>query len=380
LTLSNGKIVPANLAYYKTQVEFYDQRQLAMKILLNALYGAIGNAGSRFSDQRIAQSITLVGRQIARHMAALANQLFTGKYEHTGGVVQYGDTDSGYFTLENLNKLPGYEGIQLDKDNLVQIADMVAAKINESFGDFMLNQFNVPAECMKHDELGQVIKVARETCALAGIFTRKKRYGLLVFDKEGKRQDKDGKPGTLKITGMETQRSDTPKFIQKFLEECLMMALAGKSEIDLAQYVGGFRGQMREKSPWMLGTPKRVNKLSYYEDLINKNKPGTVPGHARAAVNWNTLRDINGDRHSTRLSDGHKVVVCKLKKNAMGLVSIAYPADETNLPDWFKKLPFDCVEMEASLIDQKLNNILGILNWDLAERTSLMDDDELFGE
>jgi DNA polymerase elongation subunit (family B) len=76
------------------QHAFWDKRQLVKKINLNSLYGAILNAGSRFNDPRIGQSTTLTGRGIARHMAAQVNEVFTGKYDHIGETIIYGDTDS----------------------------------------------------------------------------------------------------------------------------------------------------------------------------------------------------------------------------------------------------------------------------------------------
>jgi hypothetical protein len=36
-----------------------------------------------------------------------------------------------------------------------------------------------------------------------------------------------------------------------------------------------------------------------------------------------------------------------------------------NLPDWFKQLPFDHVAMEETIIDSKIDNLLGVLKWDL---------------
>ena len=52
--------------------------------------------------------------------------------------------------------------------------------------------------------------------------------------------------------------------------------------------------------------------------------------------------------------DGQKCIVCKLKDNPMGYTSIAYPTDELRIPDWFKELPFADDEMEAKLINKKL--------------------------
>ena len=90
---------------------FWDKRQLVKKINLNSLYGAILNPGCRFFDKRIGQSTTLTGRVIARHMDAHVNECITGKYDHVGDAIIYGDsvtgdtqikTDSGEITIADL--------------------------------------------------------------------------------------------------------------------------------------------------------------------------------------------------------------------------------------------------------------------------------------
>jgi hypothetical protein len=68
--------------------------------------------------------------------------------------------------------------------------------------------------------------------------------------------------------------------------------------------------------------------------------------------------------------DGMKVIVCKLKSNPLGWSSIGYPTDEMHLPQWFKELPFDDLAMEATVVDQKVDNLLGVLDWDLASSTN----------
>jgi hypothetical protein len=88
-------------------------------------------------------------------------------------------------------------------------------------------------------------------------------------------------------------------------------------------------------------------------------------GHARAAINWNYLRRMNGDNYSQQIVDGMKIIVCKLKPNPLGFNSIAYPVDELRLPTWFKELPFDDDAMESTLVDEKIDNLLGVLNWDI---------------
>lgn len=80
---------------YKKLAEFYDRRQLIKKILLNSLYGAIGNEFSVWFDSRIAQSTTLTGRCIVRHMGAKINEVIAGEYNHKGQSVIYGDSVTG---------------------------------------------------------------------------------------------------------------------------------------------------------------------------------------------------------------------------------------------------------------------------------------------
>ena len=83
-----------------------------------------------------------------------------------------------------------------------------------------------------------------------------------------------------------------------------------------------------------------------------------------------------------KMIDGMKVVVCKLKNNSLGFTSVAYPVDQLRLPKWFTELPFDDNAMEATLVDKKIENLLGVLNWDLKANTdtnSTFDDLFTFG-
>jgi hypothetical protein len=92
-----------------------------------------------------------------------------------------------------------------------------------------------------------------------------------------------------------------------------------------------------------------------------------MPGHVRAAINYNRMRRLNNDMFSMEIIDGMKTIVCKLKPNPMGFTSIGYPTDEGRLPDWFKELPFDTDEMEEGIITKKIENLLGVLDIDLTK-------------
>jgi DNA polymerase elongation subunit (family B) len=380
--LADDESDPDKKKELKKQADFYDQRQLIKKILLNSLYGAIGNPGSRWYDPRVAQSVTLSGRCIVKHMQSKINEIITGDYNHIGIACIYGDTDSGYFSAYPVMKdLPEFKDFEWTKENVSKLYDDIGDMTNESFPAFMKQAFNCP------EENGSIIKAARELCASKGLFITKKRYAVLVYDKEGKRKDTNGKPGEIKAMGLDLKRSDTPKIVQDFLSDILTAVLTGSTEGDIQQKVLDFRKEFRSWPGWSKGSPKRANKITHYENLMNSrekvdwkgtetNKKSMVPGHVLASINWNRLKRIHGDHYSMPIQDGFKVIVCKLRPNPSGLTSVAYPVDELNLPDWFKQLPFDDEAMEAALIDKKVKNLLGVLKWErLLEKNDRSFDD-----
>ena len=338
---------------------YWDKRQLVKKINLNSLYGALLNPGSRFFDARLGQSTTLTGRQIAKHMAAELNKIIAGEYNHTGKAIVYGDTDSAYFSAYPvLRKQIDSGEMDWTRENIVAYYDAVCEEVNKSFPAFMNRAFHTTLE------LGQIIAAGREVVASAGLFITKKRYALLVYDNEGKREDVDGKPGKIKAMGLDLKRSDTPAFMQDFLKEVLTEVLTGTSEADIMDKIVQFRKDFRSKPSWEKGTPKRVNNLTNHTSVYERTGRCGV-GHAMAAINWNRLKKMYGDQYSIDITDGMKTIVCKLRNNPMGITSIGIPTDEKRIPDWFKELPFDDDAMEDAIIGKKLDNLLGELGWDL---------------
>jgi len=359
-----AKLRDAIKAENKIEEEYWDKRQLVKKINLNSLYGAILNAGCRFFDNRIGQSTTLTGRAIARHMAGKINEVVTGDYNHVGKAIIYGDTDSAYFTAYTALKNEIAKGeVPWDKDTVVKLYDTVAEEVNSTFSEFMLDAFHCPKS------RGEVIKAGREIVAIKGLFITKKRYAVLNYDKEGKRLDVDGRPGKIKAMGLDLKRSDTPEFMQKFLEEVLTRVLNGAEESEILEMITDFRTDFKTRPGWEKGSPKRANNITEYQAKEAKQGKANMPGHVRASINWNTLKRMNNDKYSMNIVDGMKVIVCKLKDNPLKYTSVAYPVDELRLPKWFQELPFDHGEMEATIINNKLDNLIGVLEWDLDSTT-----------
>ena len=352
------------------EIAFWDKRQLVKKINLNSLYGAILNPGCRFFDKRIGQSTTLTGRAITKHMGAETNRLFTGSYDHTGDTIIYGDTDSVYFSA--VPALP--EGTELDLDSAVNLYDHISDQVSDTFPQFLKETFNVPLEA------GQVMKAGREVVGRAGLFITKKRYAINVLDLEGWQPE----GGKLKVMGLDIKRSDTPEFVQDFLSEILLDCLNKDTEDEVINKIKEFKADFRAMEPWSKGMPKRVNNLTLYEEKMLKQAKvpenyrlhklnaikeektnNMIPGHVRASINYNNLLKANSDNYSMKITDGAKVIVCRMKSNPMGYTSVAYPVDELNLPQWFKDLPFDEEAMEEAVLDRKIENVIGQMGFDL---------------
>ena len=356
-------------------VAFWDKRQLVKKINLNSLYGAILNPHCRFFDKRIGQSTTLTGRAITKHMGAETNRLLTGTYDHTGDTIIYGDTDSVYFSA--VPALP--EDTELDMESAIALYDQISEQVSSTFPLMLKDQFNVSLSA------GKVMQAGREVVGRSGLFITKKRYAIKVLDLEGWQPP----GGKLKIMGMDIKRSDTPEFIQDFLEEILDNALEGVPEQDVIAKIKDFKQYFQSLDPWEKGMPKRVNNLTPYtikyeklkglrgNDPFNKKKSlidekpvnNMIPGHVQGSIHWNILKKMHSDQYSMQVTDGMKVIVCRLKSNPMGYNAVAYPTDEMHLPKWFKELPFDDDVMEQSVLIKKIDNVLGAMNWDLSRIT-----------
>ena len=142
---------------------------------------------------------------------------------------------------------------------------------------------------------GEVIKAGREIVGSKALFITKKRYAVLVYDKEGKRKDTDGKTGQIKAMGLDLKRSDTPKIIQDFLWTLLERVLAGAQTEEIVERIKEFKYEFKERPGWEKGSPKRVNNLTQYAKKEEREGRANMPGHVRAALNWNTLRRMNSD-------------------------------------------------------------------------------------
>ena len=178
-------------------------QQMALKILLNSLYGAMGNKWFRYFDMRIAEGITLTGQATIRWAENNLNDYLNKALANKKDYVVAIDTDSVYVTLNEFVE-------RLGPNNPIDFLDKMCSGALEG----------ALTKC--YDELYTTLGgienkmvMGREVIADRGIWTAKKRYILNVHDNEGVRYAKP----KLKIMGIEAIKSSTPAICRQALKD-----------------------------------------------------------------------------------------------------------------------------------------------------------------
>ena len=186
----------------------------------------------------------------------------------------------------------------------------------------------------------------------------------------------------MKTQGSEIKKADTPKIIQTFLKETVDMILDGVEYEQVATYVNEQRKHILKKKEnvFLLGVAKQVNNLDKYAAeyanpgtiLTESGSKLTIPGHARAACNYNRLLDIF-DKGAKTIRSGDKVLVFYVKPNQFKFDAVAFPAEFTRFPKWFEEnFSVDAKKTEAKMFDNKLKGIFSALGKDIPSPQSVL--------
>ena len=363
-------MLEAQSMYEKSHDEKYlgviaslNSKQMAAKILMNSLYGAMGNIFFRYYDIRVAEGITMTGQLIIRSVAKHLNE-FVNKETGSEGVDYsfYSDTDSTYITLDGLVKknLKGRS-----KQDIVNVLDKYCATQIEP-------TINTACDALAEylNTYQRKIKFKREVIADRGIWIAKKRYALNVYNSEGVAYD----PPKLKVLGMEIVRSSTPAPVRKALKEAVEITLT-KDELTLRQFVSELETRWHDLDPEDIAFPRGINGLKEYSDPNSIFRKGT-PIHVRGALIYNHLIRSKGlDKQYQYINEGDKIKFVYLREpNPLGTHVITFAGE---IPPEFKLkeyIDYDTM-FEKSFIDP-LTSLLSCIGWQVREQASL---EGLFG-
>jgi DNA polymerase elongation subunit (family B) len=352
-SLQELKLRKAELEKEVVQLE---NQQMAIKILLNSLYGACGNQYFRYFSMPMAEGITASGRMAIQWAERAANE-YLNKILSTDSVdyVVAIDTDSLYVNMGDLVD-------QFDPANPVDFLNTVCGeKIEPIIADAYAEMFE------RFGGYENRMEMSREVIADRGIWTAKKRYILNVHDNEGVRYN-DPK---LKIMGIEAIKSSTPSACREGLKEIFKVIISG-SEEKSQEAIQMFKAHFRTLPPENVSFPRGVSDVDKWADHDNVYLKGT-PIHVRGALLYNNWIDQsgNGSRYG-KVSNGDKVKFTYLKTpNPIRENVVSYPAylpPEMGLHDY---IDYDA-QFEKSFVDV-IRPIFKAIGWEIEKQNTLED-------
>lgn len=364
------KMIAAEQEYEKTkdpqlvkQISKFNNIQMARKIQLNSLYGAMANEYFRFYDDRIAEGITLTGQYIIQYVGQSIDT-YLNKICGTQDVnyTFYSDTDSCYVTLDNVVKkfLP----TDAPKEKIIDLIDKMCK-------DKLVDIMNKAC-----DELAQYtnafqskINFKREVIADRGIWVAKKRYALNVYDSEGVRY----KEPKLKVLGLEIVRSSTPSAVRQYLRDAVKIALTG-TEYELQEYISNIEEKFKNMLPEEVAFPRSANGLQKY------SSPATIyikatPMQVRAALLFNFYIKKNKlDKKYELIKEGDKIKYLYLKEpNSIKENCIAFTSILPKELDLHRYIDYNTM-FEKTFLDP-IMTIISSLGWNSKPVATL---DDLF--
>ena len=342
--------------------EWYKNRQLVQKILLNSLYGVLGLPAFRFYDIDNAAAVTTTGQTVIKSTADMANI----KYNKELGTPDadsniYIDTDSVFFSAVPLmdKRFPNWKN-----EEQVVIAgyvDDIAGEMQDYLNDFydILSEkvFNVDKD--KHR-----FEIKKEYVSKAGIWIAKKRYAQWIIMNNGVPCDE------LDVKGLDVVRSSYPAAFREFMSNVLIEILKGDTEEELTDRIHDFKNSLSTMPVINIAKAGGVKNLSKYKP---KKKDQTAmfqfmkgtPAHVKAALTYNEMIKYHKLQNQYEpLKGGDKIKWVYLKQNPYGLGAIGF--NGYNDPPQIMELINTYIDydkiFERELLG-KLEDFYGALGW-----------------
>ena len=339
-------------------ISIFENQQMAIKILLNSLYGALGNQWFRYFDLRIAEAITVSG-QLAIQLAEKSVNTHMNKLLKTDkDYVIAIDTDSIYVNMNEVVK-------KFNPVNPVKFLDKIA---ETSFIPVIDDTYN-HLHNVTNSYVPRMV-MAREAIADKGIWTAKKRYILNVHNNEGVQYATP----KLKIMGIEAIKSSTPEICRNALRDIFKVIISG-DEGSTQRAVQSFKSKFNLASIEEISFPRGVSDIVKWKNNATIYGKGT-PIHVRGSLLYNYyVKQAKLEKKYPAIKNGEKIKFCYLKlPNSMRENVISFPDYMPIELDLEKYVDYE-KQFSKTFIDP-IEPIFAAVGWSVEPRATL---DEFFG-
>jgi DNA polymerase elongation subunit (family B) len=357
--LKARKASPSEIDAKKSEEAIFDAKQQAYKIALNSLYGASANRFFRYNNRSISEGITMTGQLIIRFISnqlnAHLNTLFKTQDED---YIIFNDTDSAGLNLKRI-----VDRMFSDQSDTQKIVNFLDKFIKVHIDPLLESEFARLADYLNVYE--NMLSMKREVIADRGLWRGKKHYILQVWDKEGIRYNSS----KLKMMGIETAKSSTPKIVRGSLEAAIRIIL-NQTESDLQDYVKTFKKQFWDADAASIAFPRGVSDIDKWIDTDGKLKKG-VPIHSRGSILYNRLiKKMQIESTHPAIKNGDKIKFLYLKaqnpthSNVIAFIDVL--PSEFGLDEFIDR----DTQFEKTFLDP-LKSFASIVGWSTEETNSI---------
>lgn len=306
------------LASYITELEDESlqcsNREGAIKLIINSIYGAFANRYFHFYNLYIAEAITLQAQESIRYAEDCVMKYFKEfwvkdkkLHEHLGftgevpalseNVWIYTDTDSGYLVFDEAMKAVQWKGT---------ITEFILAINTFRLAPYLDKCFEKYADRYNSENF---LNFELETIATNGIWVAKKKYVQNIIWKDGKDYDNLSK---ISAKGLELIQSSTPTFARKKLSDLVSWIFAQevlKSDT-LIKVLKDVKNEFKLANIEEISANRSVSNYKKYilNDQTEFQVNSGCPIHVRAAGYYNYL--LNNSEHKTKyqlITSGQKI-------------------------------------------------------------------------
>ena len=347
----------------ENKMTILENQQMSIKILMNSLYGALGNKHFRYFNNHVAEAITTSGQLSIRWAENAINKEMNAALETDDkDYVIAIDTDSLYVNMNELVK-------KFNPKDPVKFLDKIC---REHFEGVLEKSYAVLAK--KLDVMENRMEMSREVIANRGVWIAKKRYILNVHNNEGVQYAEP----KMKMMGVDAVRSSTPQVCRDKFKK-IFKVIIDEGETATQRFIADFKKEWKQLPPESVSFPRGCN--------ISKKKDGVpftwadkktiykkaCPIHVRGALLYNHyIKQAGLEQKYEIIQNGEKIKFVYLKTpNSIKENVIAYANDLPKELDLHRFIDYN-KQYEKAFVDP-IKHLLDALNWDVEPVATLED-------